>query len=393
MIVDETNRFRRSSAHIGQSHAAPWIDATTNEMYTFLATVMLMPHLKKNRIRDYWSTDHLIATPIFAELFTRDRFRALLSNLHFRDNQYQTPEDSLYKIRPIIDELKKALWKGRLHFKQYIPSKRNKFGIKLFVLCDCKTGFILDFIVYCGSKTELNYQKDLGVTGSIVTTLLERFLNKGHSLFVDNYYSSPALFEYLHQYKTGACGTVKKNRAGLPTFEEVEGPGGQVFYHTDNLLAFQWKDKHDVTMLSTLHEPIMVPTGKVHFVTKQEKLKPLCVKEYNENRGLVDKYDMQISFSECIRRSEKWYKKFFFHLVDLTIYNAYVLYKLKKNVNLRLAEYQLALIREIIGKYGSQVRTSIGRPPSENPLRLTARHFPSRIASTITQATRNRYPF
>jgi hypothetical protein len=47
-------------------------------------------------------------------------------------------------------------------------------------------------------------------------------------------------------------------------------------------------------------------------------------------------------------------------LIFLAIYNAYVLYKLKKNVNLLLATYQLELIREIIGKYGSQVRSSIG---------------------------------
>lgn len=283
-----------------------------------------------------------------------------------------------------------ALWKGRLHFKQYIPSKRHKFGIELFILCDCKTGFIIDFIIYCGSKTEFNYQKHLGVTESIVTTLLDRFLNKGHSLFVDNYYSSLALFAYLHRYKTGACGTVEKSRGGLPTFEEIEELGEQVFYPTDNLLAFQWKDKRNVTILSTLHEPIMIPTGKVDFATKQEKIKPLCIKEYNQNKGPIDNYSMQISFSECVRRSVKWYKKFFFHLMDLTIYNAYVLYKLKKNVNLHLAEYQLELIREIIGKYGSQVRTSVGRPSLENPLRLAARHFPSRIASTVTQATRRR---
>jgi hypothetical protein len=85
---------------------------------------------------------------------------------------------------------------------------------------------------------------------------------------------------------------------------------------------------------------------------------------------------------------EYWYLGYF--CLDLTIYNAYVLYKLKKNVNLRLAAYQLELIREIIAKYGSQVRTSIGRPSSENPLRLTARHFLSWIASTVTQAKRKR---
>jgi hypothetical protein len=73
---------------------------------------------------------------------------------------------------------------------------------------------------------------------------------------------------------------------------------------------------------------------------------------------------------EYIRRSTKWYKKFFFHLVDLTTYNACVLYKLKK--------------------YGSQVRNSIVRPPSESSLRLTARNFPSRIPSTATQVNPRR---
>jgi hypothetical protein len=42
----------------------------------------------------------------------------------------------------------------------------------------------MDFIVYTGSNTSFNYQAHLGVTGSIVITLLERFLKKGHSLFV-----------------------------------------------------------------------------------------------------------------------------------------------------------------------------------------------------------------
>jgi hypothetical protein len=57
-----------------------------------------------------------------------------------------------------------TLWKARLHFKQYIPSKRQNFGIKMFILCDCKTFFLIDFIVYFGSEIELNYQDQLGVS-------------------------------------------------------------------------------------------------------------------------------------------------------------------------------------------------------------------------------------
>jgi hypothetical protein len=56
-------------------------------------------------------------------------------------------------------------------------------------------------------------------------------------------------------------------------------------------------------MLSTIHEPIMVLNRKVSLRHDTEDKTSVC-EEYNENRGLVDKYDMQISFTECIRRSE-----------------------------------------------------------------------------------------
>jgi len=51
--------------------------------------------------------------------------------------------------------------------------KRNRFGIKLFVLCDCKTHYILDFIVY---TVDITFEKEFVYTGSVVRTLLSPFL-------------------------------------------------------------------------------------------------------------------------------------------------------------------------------------------------------------------------
>lgn len=83
---------------------------------------------------------------------SQDRFLLILRLLHFADNQNQTPGNRIFKISPIIETLRKKLknsynpnqnmcieesiveWKGRLLFKQYIPSKRHRFGIKLFIL-------------------------------------------------------------------------------------------------------------------------------------------------------------------------------------------------------------------------------------------------------------------
>lgn len=47
-----------------------------------------------------------------------------------------------------IDE-ELMLWKGRLAFKQYIPNKRSRFGIKFFSLCDT-TRYLWNSFVYLG---------------------------------------------------------------------------------------------------------------------------------------------------------------------------------------------------------------------------------------------------
>ncbi|XP_067943308.1 uncharacterized protein [Watersipora subatra] len=45
-------------------------------------------------------------------------------------------------------------WKGRLGFKQYIPSKRSRFGIEIFALCDAVSGYVHKLSVYIGDERE-----------------------------------------------------------------------------------------------------------------------------------------------------------------------------------------------------------------------------------------------
>ena len=42
---------------------------------------------------------------------------------------------------------------GWLGFKQYSPLKRNRRGIKFYVLCESRTGFCLNLICYVGQET------------------------------------------------------------------------------------------------------------------------------------------------------------------------------------------------------------------------------------------------
>jgi hypothetical protein len=44
-------------------------------------------------------------------------------------------------------------WKGQFSWKVYIPSKRDKFGISLFELCEAKSCYVWNFIIYVGLDT------------------------------------------------------------------------------------------------------------------------------------------------------------------------------------------------------------------------------------------------
>lgn len=79
-------------------------------------------------------------------------------------------------------------------------------------------------------------------------------------------------------------------------------------------------------MLSTVHKDEMVDSGKKNFRTGEAILKPdLVVVDYTKNMRLVDKADMMISSVECVRKTVRWYHKLFFHLLDVTLLNSYII--------------------------------------------------------------------
>ncbi|KAL4101064.1 hypothetical protein QTP88_021084 [Uroleucon formosanum] len=99
--------------------------------------------------------------------------------------------------------------------------------------------------------------------------------------------------------------------------------------------------------------------------------------------GLVDKTDMMMSFNGTIRKSVKWYKNFFFHLLDIEILNSGIIYNKLIDKKLSLPSYRLQLITQILEKHSTQRSNLPGRKSTnDNPTRLAAYHFPSIITLT-----------
>ncbi|KAJ4446148.1 hypothetical protein ANN_12841 [Periplaneta americana] len=94
-------------------------------------------------------------------------------------------------------------------------------------------------------------------------------------------------------------------------------------HRRDRNITLRLKDKKDVVLLSTIHSAEMV-------VIKDD-LKPKMVIDYNNSMGRVDKVDQHLAAYPVPRNSGKrYYKKIFFNLLELPLWNSYVLYTISE---------------------------------------------------------------
>lgn len=135
----------------------------------------------------------------------------------------------------------------------------------------------------------------------MVLALLHGLEGRGHHIYMDNYYTSPALFSELRDSGFGACGTVRINRRGLPAEMKENLAKGDVnsVMVDDSMMALKWMDKRPVSMLSTIHDNSH--TTKIrrtrHVTRGQEEIrKHVVVEQYNTFMGGVDKSDQLLSY-------------------------------------------------------------------------------------------------
>ena len=133
-------------------------------------------------------------------------------------------------------------------------------------------------------------------------------LDKGHCMYMDNFYTSPELYEELFVHSTYACGTVHPNRKGLPkavTTAKLQKTEA-VFRCNGPPLAIKWCDKRAVTVLTTIHAAVHVETNKTD-AQGNRILKPfLAIADYIKKIGGCDTSDQLISYYSFLQKSIKW---------------------------------------------------------------------------------------
>lgn len=118
----------------------------------------------------------------------------------------------------------------------------------------------------------------------------------------------------------------------MPPLKEKLRRGEPEAKYTSNntIMALKWYDKRDVYTLTTKHMLSFQATGKHDHRTGREVLKPRAVLDYNKNMGARDKTDMILSSVGSVRKTVKWYKKLFFHILYCVFFSYKFLFRLSK---------------------------------------------------------------
>ncbi|CAK9832786.1 PiggyBac transposable element-derived protein 4 [Anthophora retusa] len=175
---------------------------------------------------------------------------------------------------------------GKNLFETMRPVTRNA---STFNFIETDEEELLKFLGLCLLQGKSDDIDKTPKTSSLVLRLMQQYLNKGHHLFMDNFYNSIELSKKLLEHKTHTTGTLRSNRKGNP--EEVTSKklnkGEHIWRRQGQIYVSKWRDKREVLSITTNHHPEIV---EVTNKFGQKNKKPNDLAEYNLNMSGVDRY-------------------------------------------------------------------------------------------------------
>ena len=267
-----------------------------DELKVFFSIVLLSRYVKCRSRRMYWEPSSDTHNEAISNAMTRNRFDEIIKYIYMYDPDSAEADDKCAKSRPIMDIINGRFLKycpsekiGDVDeamipyyrtygcgIKQAMRQKPIRFGYKVWCL-NYPDGYLIAFDVYQGAKGRPNPHKEkFGVGGESVLALVDR-LPEDHKLqlFLDNYFTSPALYDELSRRGFLVTGTFRKDRIGhFPLPRLNKSPRGTMSYHTKEaggMVLVKWHDNGEIIVGSNCIGAD--PVGKVKRWSVVEKRK------------------------------------------------------------------------------------------------------------------------
>jgi DNA polymerase III epsilon subunit-like protein len=231
-IVRYTNEY-------GRIKAKRWQDIDRRDLESFIAVLFVSAIQKrKDKPSNWFSENRLLESPTIKKIMSGRKFFTILRYLHCCSMENQPvgeDYDPTYKIKEIQNYLEDRYNRlfipgqqlsldetlirafGRIKFKVRIVTKAARYGIKLYVVTDAVTAFVLKVVIYTGKSTyyETTDQQEKKKTVQIVEQLVQPFVGTYRTIYVDRFYTSLDLLKSLADKNLYVTGTMLANRIPL----------------------------------------------------------------------------------------------------------------------------------------------------------------------------------
>ena len=141
-------------------------------------------------------------------------------------------------------------------------------------------------------------------------------------------------------------------------------------------------DKHPVAVISTIHDSSMVTVNR-RSRHAQGGVEAICksamINEYNKYMGGGGgRYSRSASnILQFPALLKKWLKRVFFHLLDVTMVNAFVIYKSSRHHKVTHLAFMVDVVKGLLQKSGTDLGVEGNFPGTITPFRLIGRNpFP-----------------
>lgn len=297
----------------GRWRCDDWRDVDEVEMRAYIGILILagVYRSRHEATRSMW--DGEAGRSIFRATMPLYRYTQISANIRFDDRltrpgRFRNDKLAAFRIlwekwvarlpllfNPGVDvcvDERLVAFKGRCGFRQYMPSKPARYGLKIWVICDVATSYAWRMQVYVGKPPGGSREVNQGMR---VTLQLTEGL-QGHTVTCDNFFTSFTLAEELLKRKLALVGTLRRSKPELPPkLLQLRQRKilSSVFAFTKTTMAVSYMAKKgkNVLLLSTKHREPAVSEG--------EKRKPAAILDFNRCKGGVDNLDKVVGTYSC----------------------------------------------------------------------------------------------
>lgn len=312
---------------------------------------------------------------------SRNRYLKINCYLHFNDSSTALPRedvnhDKLHHIHPVIAHLAETFaaqympngenaideglvkFKRQLGFKQYMPMKPIKRGIKVWMRADSIAHFVSRFQLYTGRSRG---GKEHGVGECVVTKLLSDLEDGYYHLYFDSFFSSFGRMKTLLENRIYVTTTMWPNRNRfLPPLKTAKLRHGEsIVMQKSEITACSWQDKKKVNFFTTNCQPHGRGTvqRRNRDCTLTDVNAPPCVSAYN--KIWADYADQKKGDYKIPVKSHRWYRYLAIFFIETAGVNAFILRQLSPNhAQTMQLKFRLELINNLLGNYCSRKRSA-----------------------------------